>query len=153
MSIFDNVALPARVNGIAKGDSDVRSIVKWALEKAMLWDEVKDRLDKRPNILSGGQKQRLCIARALAMRPEVLLLDEPTANIDVVNSKKIEEALRELKNELTIIMVTHNPNQALRIGDYIAVMFEGRIVEEGPVREVALKTRNPITQSLLSGGW
>jgi len=81
------------------------------------------------------------------------LLDEPTANIDVVNSKKIEEALRELKNELTIIMVTHNPNQALRIGDYIAVMFEGRIVEEGPVREVALKTRNPITQSLLSGGW
>jgi phosphate transport system ATP-binding protein len=153
LSIFDNVALPARVNGIARGDSDVKSIVKWALEKAMLWDEVKDRLDKRPNILSGGQKQRLCIARALAMRPEVLLLDEPTANIDVVNSKKIEEALRELKNELTIIMVTHNPNQALRIGDYIAVMFEGRIVEEGPVREVALKTRNPITQSLLSGGW
>ncbi|MGC9012579.1 phosphate ABC transporter ATP-binding protein [Thermogladius sp.] len=153
LTIFENVALPAKVNGVAKDRGSLRELVKWALEKAMLWDEVKDKLDKHPHVLSGGQKQRLCIARALAMRPEVLLLDEPTANIDVINAKKIEETLRELKNEMTIVMVTHNPNQALRIGDYVNVMFDGKIIESGPVSDIVLKTRNELAIKLLSEGW
>jgi phosphate transport system ATP-binding protein len=153
LTIFENVALPAKVNGVAKDRGSLRELVKWALEKAMLWDEVKDKLDKHPHVLSGGQKQRLCIARALAMRPEVLLLDEPTANIDVINAKKIEETLRELKNEMTIVMVTHNPNQALRIGDYVNVMFDGKIIESGPVSDIVLRTRNELAIRLLSEGW
>ncbi|MGC9181003.1 phosphate ABC transporter ATP-binding protein [Thermogladius sp.] len=153
LTIFENVALPARVNGVAKDKGSLRELVKWALEKAMLWDEVKDKLEKHPHVLSGGQKQRLCIARALAMRPEVLLLDEPTANIDVINAKKIEETLRELKNEMTIVMVTHNPNQALRIGDYVNVMFDGKVIESGPVGDIVLKTRNELAIKLLSEGW
>ncbi len=87
------------------------------------------------------------------MKPEVLLLDEPTANIDVINAKKIEETLRELKNEMTIVMVTHNPNQALRIGDYVNVMFDGKIIESGPVSDIVLKTRNELAIKLLSEGW
>ncbi|MGC9121658.1 MAG: phosphate ABC transporter ATP-binding protein [Thermogladius sp.] len=153
LTIFENVALPAKVNGAAKDKGSLRELVKWALEKAMLWDEVKDKLEKHPHVLSGGQKQRLCIARALAMKPEVLLLDEPTANIDVINAKKIEETLRELKNEMTIVMVTHNPNQALRIGDYVNVMFDGKIIESGPVSDIVLKTRNELAIKLLSEGW
>ncbi|WP_440059315.1 phosphate ABC transporter ATP-binding protein [Thermogladius sp. 4427co] len=153
LSIFENVALPARVNGVAKNKSELNELVRWALEKAMLWDEVRDRLDKKPGVLSGGQKQRLCLARALAMKPEVLLLDEPTANIDVINAKKIEESLRELKNEVTIILVTHNPNQALRIGDFVNVMYDGRIIESGPVREIVFRARNEIALKLLSEGW
>ncbi|MCY0867673.1 MAG: phosphate ABC transporter ATP-binding protein [Desulfurococcus sp.] len=153
LSIFDNVALPARVNGVARGRRDLEKLVKWALEKVMLWDEVKDRLDKPPTILSGGQKQRLCMARALALHPEILLLDEPTANIDPVNTIKIEESLRELRNETTVIMVTHMPHQAVRVGDYIYILFDGRVVEEGPVEDVTLHPRHEVTVKLLEGAW
>lgn len=152
-SIFDNVALPAKVNRVVRGRDELEKLVRWALEKVMLWDEVKDRLWKPPTILSGGQKQRLCIARALALRPEVLLLDEPTANIDPVNTIKIEESLKELRDEVTIVMVTHMPRQAIRAGDYIYILYDGRIIEEGPVEEVALRPKHEVTSKLLEGAW
>lgn len=153
MSIYDNVALAARVNGVARTREELDSVVRWALEKAMLWDEVKDRLRQKPHVLSGGQKQRLCLARALAMKPELLLLDEPTANVDVANARKIESALEELKSDLTILLVTHNPNQALRVADYVAVMHEGRIVEQGPTRQVVLNPRTEVAAAILGSGW
>jgi len=149
LSIFDNVALPARLNRVVKSKSELASLVKWALESVMLWDEVKDRLDKPPTILSGGQKQRLCIARALALRPEILLLDEPTANIDPANTLKIEESLKELRNDITILVVTHMPHQAARIGDYVYIVYNGRIVEEGPVNDVFLHPRHEVTVKML----
>ncbi|MEM4686703.1 MAG: phosphate ABC transporter ATP-binding protein, partial [Zestosphaera sp.] len=136
MTIYDNVALPARLNGIARSKQELNEIVKWALEKVMLWDEVKNRLRDYPHTLSGGQRQRLCLARALAAKPEILLLDEPTANIDPSNTFKIEESLRELKEDLTIVMVTHMPHQAARVADHVALLYGGVIVEEGPAKEV-----------------
>lgn len=150
LSIYDNVALPAKINGI-KGKSKIDEIVKWALEKAGLWNEVKDRIHEYPQVLSGGQRQRLCIARALAMKPQILLLDEPTANIDPINTTKIEETLKELKEEMSIVMVTHNPLQALRLGDYIIVIYDGKIIEEGDVNNIALNARNEITIKILRG--
>ncbi len=153
MSIYENVAIAAKINGVAKKRSEVDKIVKWALQHAMLWDEVKDRLKDPPTRLSGGQQQRLCLARALAMKPRLLLLDEPTANIDVYNAVKIENALKSLVEGLgmTIILVTHMPQQALRIGDYIAVMYDGRIVEFGSVDEVSLNPKSEVTRRLLRG--
>lgn len=152
LSIYDNVALPAKVNGIARNKRELDEIVKWALEKAMLWDEVKDRLKDPPWKLSGGQKQRLCLARALAMKPKVLLLDEPTANIDPVNTLKIEEALRSLREEgMTIVLVTHMPHQAVRVSDHMIVMYNGEVVEEGPTEEVAINPRHEITFKILRG--
>ncbi len=149
LSIFDNVALPAKLNGVARSREEVEKLVRWALEKVMLWDEVKDRLRKPPTVLSGGQRQRLCIARALVLRPEVLLLDEPTANIDPANTLKIEESLKELKEDMTIVLVTHMPHQAARVGDFIYVLYNGKIIEEGPVGEVFLHPRHEVTTKLL----
>lgn len=151
MNIYDNVALPARLNGIAKNKRELDEIVRWALEKVMLWDEVKNRLRDYPHALSGGQRQRLCLARALAAKPEILLLDEPTANIDPSNTFKIEESLRELKEDLTIIMVTHMPHQAARVADHVALLYGGVIVEEGPAKEVFMNPRNEITNNFLRG--
>lgn len=151
MTIYDNVALPARLNGIVKSRQELNEIVKWALEKVMLWDEVKNRLRDYPHALSGGQRQRLCLARALAAKPEILLLDEPTANIDPSNTFKIEESLRELKEDLTIVMVTHMPHQAARVADHVALLYGGVIVEEGPAREVFMNPRNEITNNFLRG--
>jgi phosphate transport system ATP-binding protein len=151
LTIYENVAIAARINGVAKTKSELHSIVKWALEKAMLWDEVKDRLNDYPHKLSGGQRQRLCLARALAMKPKLLLLDEPTANIDPINARKLEEAIVSLKDEVTILMVTHNPHQAARVADYVAVMYDGRIVELGPADHVFLRPSTEIAQKLLRG--
>ncbi|MEM1873331.1 MAG: phosphate ABC transporter ATP-binding protein [Acidilobaceae archaeon] len=152
LSIYDNVALPAKVNRVARNKKELDEIVKWALDKAMLWDEVKDRLRDPPWRLSGGQRQRLCIARALAMKPKVLLLDEPTANIDPVNTLKIEEALRGLRDEgITIVLVTHMPHQAVRVSDYMIVMYDGRVVEDGPTEEVAINPKHEITFKILRG--
>ena len=151
MTIYENVAVAAKLNGAAGNRKELDEVVKWALETAMLWEEVKHRLDRYPSELSGGQRQRLCLARALAMRPELLLLDEPTANIDPVNARKLEEAIASLKGELTIIMVTHLPRQALRVADYVAIIYDGRIVERGPSQEVFVRPSHAVTQLFLKG--
>ncbi|ABM80494.1 phosphate ABC transporter ATP-binding protein [Hyperthermus butylicus] len=153
MSIYENVAVAAKINRVAKTREELDQIVKWALEAARLWDEVKDRLHDPPTALSGGQQQRLCLARALAMRPKLLLLDEPTANIDAHNTVMIENALRSLVEELglTIILVTHMPHQALRVADYIAVIYNGQLVEYGPADEIAVNPKHEFTVKLFKG--
>lgn len=153
LSIYDNVAIGAKVNRIARSREELDKIVRWALEKAMLWDEVKNRLRDPPWKLSGGQQQRLCLARALALKPRILLLDEPTANIDPVNTAKLEEALRSLNRDegITVILVTHMPHQAVRISDYIIMFYDGRVVEEGPTSDIALSPREEITKRFLRG--
>lgn len=151
MTIYDNVALPAKLNKTVRNIQELNELVKWALEKVMLWDEVKNRLKDYPHALSGGQRQRLCLARALAAKPDILLLDEPTANIDPSNTLKIEESLRELREELTIIMVTHMPHQAVRVADYVALLYGGTVVEEGPAREVFMNPKHELTNNFLRG--
>jgi len=153
MSIYENVAIGPKLHRIAKTREELDRIVKWALEKAMLWDEVKDRLHDPPTRLSGGQQQRLCLARALALKPKILLLDEPTANIDPVNARKIEEAIKMLVREegITVIFVTHTPAQAVRVADFIAFIYNGELVEYGPAREIALNPRHRLTEMYLRG--
>jgi len=153
MSIYDNVAIGAKINGLARSRKELDEIVRWALEEAMLWDEVKDRLREPPWKLSGGQQQRLCLARALALKPRVLLLDEPTANIDPINTLKLEEALRSLRSEegMTIVIVTHMPHQAVRVSDYIIMFYDGRAVEEGPTSDIALNPREEVTRRFMRG--
>ncbi|MEM4481690.1 MAG: phosphate ABC transporter ATP-binding protein [Desulfurococcaceae archaeon] len=151
MTIYENVAIAAKINGVARSKKELDEIVKWALEKAMLWDEVEDRLTSYPHVLSGGQKQRLCLARALAMKPKLLLLDEPTANIDPLNARKIEEAITALKEDITIIMVTHSPHQAARVADQVAMIYNGSIIEQGPVSQVFLSPRTEFTSKFLRG--
>ncbi len=153
MSIYDNVAVGPRLHGLARSKRELDEIVRWALERAMLWDEVKNRLGDPPSKLSGGQRQRLSLARALAVKPEILLLDEPTANVDPVNAVKIEEAIRSLVREegITVVFVTHMPSQAVRVSDYLVFLYGGRVVEQGPSREVALNPSNPLTEKFFRG--
>ncbi len=149
LNIYDNVAISARLNGVAKDKDKLEETIEWALKKAMLWDEVKDRLYDPPSKLSYGQRQRLCLARTLATKPKILLLDEPTANIDPVNTRKIEETLKTLKKEMTIIMVSHSPQQAYRISDYIALLYMGKLLEWGPTQQVFEKPNHRITIQFL----
>lgn len=151
LTIYENVAIAAKINGVVKNKKELNDVVRWALEKAMLWDEVKSRLHEYPHQLSGGQKQRLCLARALAMKPKLLLLDEPTANIDPVNARKLENAIVSLKDEVTVVMVTHSPYQAARVADYVAVLYDGMIVEQGPTQQLFLRPTTDIAQKLLRG--
>ncbi len=153
MSIYDNVAIGPRLNRLVRSREELDELVKWALEKAMLWDEVRDRLDDPPHRLSGGQQQRLCLARALALKPRLLLLDEPTGNVDPVNAVKIEEALRSLLKdlEITIVLVTHTPHQAVRISDYIAFIYFGELIEFGLTDTIALNPRHELTVKFLRG--
>jgi phosphate transport system ATP-binding protein len=153
LSIYDNVAIGAKVNNVARSIKELNEIVRWALEKAMLWDEVKNRLRDPPWRLSGGQQQRLCLARALAMKPRILLLDEPTANIDPVNTAQLEDALKALRRDenITVVIVTHMPHQAIRVSDYIVMFYDGRVVEEGPTGEIAISPREDITRRFLRG--
>jgi len=132
LSIYDNVAIGPRLHGLARG-RELERLVRWALERAALWDEVKGRLREPAFRLSGGQQQRLCIARALALKPKILLLDEPTASLDPVSAGKVEEVVKELKEEVTVILVTHDPGQAERLADRGVVLFSGRIVWEGAI--------------------
>lgn len=151
MSIYDNVIAGYNLNGIriSKGDRD--RIVEESLKKAALWDEVKDALHRRGTFLSGGQQQRLCIARALAMNPEILLLDEPTSALDPKSTAHIEELVVHLKSAVTIIQVTHNIPQAARISDYTAFIYLGELVEFGPTEKLFTVPKDKRTEEYLTG--
>jgi phosphate transport system ATP-binding protein len=150
MSIYDNVSAGLRLNGV-KDKGLIREIVEESLMSAALWHEVKDELGKPGLSLSGGQQQRLCIARALAMQPEVLLMDEPTSALDPIASAKIEELIHELKKELTVIIVTHNMQQAARVSDYTAFMYLGELVEYAPTKQIFGNPQKELTERYVSG--
>jgi phosphate transport system ATP-binding protein len=150
MSIYDNVAAGLKLNGI-RDKKLIDGIVRESLESAALWEEVKGELGKPGIGLSGGQQLRLCIARALAMQPEVLLMDEPTSALDPIASSKIEELIHSLKKDLTIITVTHNMQQAARVSDYTAFMYLGELVEYGPTKQIFENPRNELTERYISG--
>ncbi len=150
MSVYDNVAAGLKLNGI-KDKRLINDVVEESLRGAALWDEVKNELDRPGMGLSGGQQQRLCIARALAMQPEVLLMDEPTSALDPIASSKIEELIHELKKELTIITVTHNMTQAARVSDYTAFMYLGELIEYGPTDQIFKNPRKELTERYISG--
>jgi phosphate transport system ATP-binding protein len=149
-SIYDNVAYGPRINGERSRES-LDAVVESSLRRAALWDEVKDRLRQSALGLSGGQQQRLCIARALANDPEVLLLDEPASALDPIATQRIEELLYELRKELTVVIVTHNLQQAARIANYTAFFLLGRLVEAGPTEQVFTRPREERTEAYVTG--
>ncbi len=150
MSIYDNVAFGPRIHGI-KDKKELDKIVEWALKKAALWDEVKDELHKNALSLSGGQQQRLCIARAIAVKPEVLLMDEPTSALDPISTLKIEELMIELAKDYTIVVVTHNMQQASRVSDYTAFFLMGKLIEFGETEQIFLNPQKKETDDYISG--
>jgi phosphate transport system ATP-binding protein len=150
MSIYDNVAAGLKLNGI-RDKKLIDEVVRESIEGAALWEEVKSELTKPGIGLSGGQQQRLCIARALAMQPEILLMDEPTSALDPIASSKIEELVHSLKKDLTIITVTHNMQQAARVSDYTAFMYLGELVEYGPTKRIFENPQNELTERYISG--
>jgi phosphate transport system ATP-binding protein len=150
MSIYDNVAAGLRVHrGLPRGE--VEAAVERSLRQAALWDEVKDRLRGSATALSGGQQQRLCLARTIAPSPEVILLDEPTASLDPQGTQRIEELLFELKRDFTIIIVTHNMQQAARVSDTTTFFYLGTMVEHGPTRQIFTAPRNEQTEAYITG--
>jgi phosphate transport system ATP-binding protein len=150
MTIYENIAFGVRLyESLSKSDMDER--VEWALRKAALWEEVKNKLDQSGLSLSGGQQQRLCIARMVAVKPEVLLLDEPTSALDPISTAKIEELVNELKSDYTIAIVTHNMQQAARISDYTAYMYLGELVEFGQTDEIFVKPKKKATEDYITG--
>lgn len=150
MSIYDNVAFGLRNKGI-KNKNILDEIVEKSLKGAALWDEVKDGLDNSALGLSGGQQQRLCIARAIAIEPKVLLMDEPTSALDPIATSKIEELIMSLKEKYTIIIVTHSMAQAQRISDYTSFFFEGKLVESGPTRDIFMNPKEQKTRDYVNG--
>jgi phosphate transport system ATP-binding protein len=150
-SIYENVAYGARVNGLARGRRDLDDLVERSLRQAALWEEVSDRLDRSALGLSGGQQQRLCIARALAVQPEVLLMDEPASALDPIATQKIEELIYELKDEYTIVIVTHNMQQAARVSDHTAFFYMGQLVEMGRTNEIFTNPREDRTEAYITG--
>ena len=150
MSVFDNVAYPIRLHFKAS-QKEIAERVENALRGAALWDEVKDKLRESGQALSGGQQQRLCIARAIAAEPEILLMDEPTSAIDPVGTLKIEELMDRLRERFTIVIVTHNMQQASRISDTTAFFYKGSIVEVGPTKLIFTNPRNKQTEDYVSG--
>jgi len=151
MSIYENVIAGYQLNGISLSKDEKNMIVTESLRKAALWDEVKESLHRRGTFLSGGQQQRLCIARALAMRPEVLLLDEPTSALDPKATSHIEELLVQLKDTVTIILVTHNMAQAARVSDYTAFLYLGELIEFGPSGRMFTAPKEKKTEEYLTG--
>ena len=150
MSIYDNIAFGVRLfERLPRVEMDER--VEWALKKAALWGEVKDKLDQIGSGLSGGQQQRLCIARGIAIRPEVLLLDEPCSALDPISTGKIEELITELKADYTVVIVTHNMQQAARCSDYTAYMYLGDLIEFGPTGELFMKPKRKDTEDYITG--
>lgn len=150
MSIYDNVAAGLKLNGI-KDKKLIDDIVRESLEGAALWEEVNNELNKPGMGLSGGQQQRLCIARALAMQPEILLMDEPTSALDPIASSKIEELVHSMKRDLTVVIVTHNMQQAARVSDYTAFMFLGEMIEYGDTKQIFENPRMELTERYISG--
>jgi phosphate transport system ATP-binding protein len=149
-SIFDNISYGIKVNGI-KDRSFIEEKVEWSLKKAALWPEVKDRLHDSALKLSGGQQQRLCIARSLAVESKVILFDEPCASLDPISTAKIEELITELKKEYTIVIVTHNMQQAARVSDCTAFFLMGELIEFGNTQDIFTKPANPKTEAYITG--
>jgi phosphate transport system ATP-binding protein len=150
MSIYDNIAFGVRLfENLGRGQMDER--VEWALKRAALWDEVKDKLSQSGNSLSGGQQQRLCIARSIAIRPEVILLDEPCSALDPISTAKVEELINELKNDYTVVIVTHNMQQAARVSDYTAYMYLGELIEFDATDTIFIKPKFKQTEDYITG--
>ena len=149
-SVFDNVAYGPRIHGI-KNRKQLAGIVEKSLVRAALWGEVKDRLDKNAMDLSGGQQQRLCIARALAVEPEILLMDEPASALDPQSTAKIEDLIDELRRDFTIVIVTHNMQQAARVSDLTAFLYEGYLIEVGPTKQLFTKPQKKRTEDYITG--
>ena len=149
-SIYDNVAYGPRIHGIRK-KSQLDEIVERSLRQAAIWDELKDRLNKSALGLSGGQQQRLCIARTLAVQPDVILMDEPTSALDPISTMKIEDLALELKKDYTIVIVTHNMQQASRISDKTAFFLLGELIEYGETTELFANPKNPKTEEYITG--
>jgi phosphate transport system ATP-binding protein len=150
MSIFENAVSGLRFNGVSKR-SLLKDVAEDVLKKAALWDEVKDRLKEPAMSLSGGQQQRLCIARAMAVEPEILLMDEPTSALDPIATAKIEELIFDLKNSYTIVIVTHNMQQAARVSDYTAFMYMGELVEAARTRTIFTNPEKKQTEDYITG--
>jgi phosphate transport system ATP-binding protein len=151
MSIYDNVAYGVRVNGLTRDRGEIDGIVESTLKSAALWEEVKDRLNRSALSLSGGQQQRLCIARALAVEPEILLMDEPASALDPISTAKIEELIYELKSRYTIVIVTHNMQQAARVSDETAFFLSGRLVECTETKQLFTKPVERETEDYITG--
>ncbi|MCZ8016023.1 MAG: phosphate ABC transporter ATP-binding protein PstB [Limnobacter sp.] len=150
MSIYENIAFGVRLfEKLSKGEMEER--VEWALTKAALWKEVKDKLHQSGNGLSGGQQQRLCIARGIAIKPEILLLDEPCSALDPISTASIEELITELKEDYTVVIVTHNMQQAARVSDYTAYMYLGELIEFGVTDQIFLKPKKQETENYITG--
>ena len=151
LTIHDNVSIGLKLNKLLKTKEEIDERIEWSLEKAGLLDEVKDRLNDYPSNLSGGQKQRLVIARALAMKPNILLMDEPTANIDPVGTRKVEDLVYELKKDYTIVLVTHSPTQAARISDYVGFLYLGDLIETGRTEKIFESPEQELTERYVTG--
>ncbi len=151
MSIYENVLAGYRLNGIKLKRQEEQRIVEEALKKAGLWDEVKDSLRRRGTFLSGGQQQRLCIARALAVNPRLLLMDEPTSALDPKATRRVEELIGHLKETVTVVVVTHNVAQAGRVADYTAFLYWGELIEFGPTSRLFTTPQDPRTEEYLTG--
>ncbi len=149
-SIYENVVYGPRVRGVKKRNQ-LDEIVETSLKRAALWNEVKDKLNESGLSISGGQMQRLCIARSLAQEPEVLLFDEPTSALDPISTAKIEELIIDLKKSITIVIVTHNMQQAARISDYTAFMYLGEMVEFGDTSRLFVNPKNKLTEEYITG--
>jgi phosphate transport system ATP-binding protein len=150
MTVYENIAFGIRLHEqLSRSEMDER--VEWALTRAAIWGEVKDRLNSSAMGLSGGQQQRLCIARTIAVRPEVILLDEPTSALDPISTSRIEELIDELKRDFTIAIVTHNMQQAARCADQVAFFYLGELVEIAPADEMFMAPKQPRTQDYITG--
>lgn len=151
LSVFDNVISGYKLNGLKVNKKEKADIVEEALRRAALWKEVKDKLNDRPTNLSGGQQQRLCLARAIAMKPDILLLDEPTSDLDPISTSEIEELIYDLKSHYTIVMVTHNMNQASRISDLTTFFYMGELIESGETKQIFTDPQKQETQNYITG--
>lgn len=150
MSIADNVVAGIKLSG-KKSKKDLTSIAEYRLKSVGLWDEVKDELKKSGASISGGQQQRLCIARALAMEPDIILMDEPTSALDPASTAKLEELVQKLKDEITVMIITHNVGQAARVSDYTAFIYLGELIEFGETKQVFESPKNPLTERYITG--